>query len=130
MLYQSEKNKWITGLVLILVVYSLFYVFFADRADTYLIPRKTRHIIKFVTTITVYLVGTFHLGKLKDKWMSDLWHRIHISLLIIITVIGLYDWTFGMVSIKTKEIAASMQEFLISPVLYFAMGLINKKMNK
>jgi hypothetical protein len=45
-------------------------------------------------------------------------------------VIGLYDWTYGMVSIKTKEIAASMQEFLISPVLYFAMGLINKKMNK
>jgi len=130
MLYKSERGKWIGGLILIVLIYSLFYLLFADRYYTYSIPRKVRHLIKFSTTIIVYLVGTFHLGQIKSKWMLQLWHFIHISLLLTITSIGIYDWTIGMVSYKTKEIAASMQEFLISPVLYFAMGLINNKLNQ
>jgi hypothetical protein len=32
-----------------------------------------------------------------------------------------------MVSMPTKLFAASIQEFLISPVLYVGMGIINKK---
>jgi hypothetical protein len=62
--------------------------------------------------------------------MAQVWHFIHISLLIIITSIGLYDWAFGMVGTKTKEMAATMQEFLISPVLYVAMGILNKRLSK
>ncbi|MBM3431835.1 MAG: hypothetical protein FJX92_02370 [Bacteroidetes bacterium] len=127
MIYKNDRAKWIGGLLCVILLYSLFYVLFADRAYTYNIPRKIRHVIKFGTTVAVYLVGTYHLGQLKDKWMSTLWHFIHISLLCTITAIGIIDWTFGMVNIKTKEIAASMQEFLISPVLYFAMGLVNQR---
>jgi len=127
-MYKTDRHKWISGLVIILIIYTLFYNFFADRAYTYEIPRNLRHIIKFGTTIAVYFVGTYHLGKLKDQWMSHLWHFIHVSLLVIITSIGIFDWTFGMVSYKTKELAASMQEFLISPVLYVGMGLINQKL--
>ena len=50
--------------------------------------------------------------------------------LFSITAIGAYDWAFGMVDKKTKELAATMQEFLISPVLYVAMGILNKRLNK
>lgn len=128
MWYKSDRQKWIAGLILILIVYTLFYTLFADRSYTYLIPRKIRHIIKFGTTIAVYLMGTYHLGKLKDQWMSSLWHFIHISLLIIITSIGIYDWIFGEVSYAVKDFTASLQEFLISPVLYVGMGLINQKL--
>ncbi len=127
MIYKNDRAKWIGGLLCVILLYSLFYVLFADRAYTYNIPRKIRHVIKFGTTVAVYLVGTWHLGQLKDKWMSTLWHFIHISLLCTITAIGAYDWIFGMVNLKTKEMAASMQEFLISPVLYFAMGLVNQR---
>lgn len=126
--YKTDRYRWIAGLIIIVVLYSLYYVYFADRQYTYFIPRKIRHIIKFVTTIAVYITGTYHLGKLRDKWMGQLWHIIHISLLFSITSIGLYDWTFGMVRYSIKEIAASMQEFLISPVLYVAMGILNDKL--
>jgi hypothetical protein len=129
-LYKSDRSRWIGGLIVILVVYTLFYLLFADRAFTYEIPRKLRHVIKFGTTIVVYFVGTYHLGNLEDKWMSQVWHFVHISLLCAITAIGLYDWVFGMVGTKTKELAATMQEFLISPVLYVAMGILNKRLSK
>jgi hypothetical protein len=126
--YKTEKQRYLTGLMIILLIYSLFYMLFADRADTLLIPRKWRHVIKFCTTCMVYLVGTHHLGKQKNSWMLYLWHLLHISLLSTITCIGLYDWIFGMVSYHVKEIAASIQEFLISPMLYIAMGILNKRL--
>lgn len=127
--YKSERARWIGGLVVILVIYTLYYLLFADTDNTW-IPRKIRHVIKFATTVAVYLVGTYHLGVLKDKWMSNLWHFIHISLLGIITLVGVYDWTFGMVSPQIKDMTVTMQEFLISPVLYVGMGIINNRMQK
>jgi hypothetical protein len=127
--YRSERARWIGGLVVILVIYTLYYLLFADTDVTW-IPRKIRHVIKFATTVAVYLVGTYHLGELKDRWMSNLWHFIHISLLGIITLVGIYDWTFGMVSPQVKDMTVTMQEFLISPVLYVGMGIINNRMNK
>ena len=127
-LYSSQRARWIGGLALIMVIYTAYYVYFVDSDVTW-IPRKVRHVIKFSTTIAVYFVGTFHLGRLADRWMSHLWHFIHISLLGIITCVGLYDWAFGMVSEQLKEMTATMQEFLISPVLYVGMGIVNKRMN-
>lgn len=127
MLYKTERSRFLMGLILIIMAYSAFYIFFADSENALIIPRKIRHVIKFSTTILVYVVGSFHLGSLQQKWMSMLWHFTHITLLIIITSIGLYDWVFGMVSQPTKDLAQSIQEFLISPVLYVGMGILNNK---
>lgn len=127
MFYKTERHRFIIGLIIIVVIYSAYYIYFADSEDAMLIPRKIRHIIKFGTTILVYSVGSLHLGKLHQKWMAMLWHFVHISLLVTITSIGLYDWTFGMVTVATKQMAQSMQEFLISPVLYVGMGILNKR---
>jgi hypothetical protein len=35
-----------------------------------------------------------------------------------------------MVSQATKDVAQSMQEFLISPVLYVGMGILNSRFKK
>ncbi len=129
-LYKTERRRFVMGFVLIVLIYSAYYIYFADTPDAILIPRKIRHLIKFGTTILVYVVGSFHLGTLQQKWMGMLWHCIHISLLVTITSIGLYDWTFGMVSQPTKDLAQSMQEFLISPVLYVGMGILNRQFKK
>lgn len=125
---QIEKRYYWVGLSIIVLIYSAYYLLFADRAESILIPRKWRHVIKFLTTFSVYLVGTYHLKWQSNDWMKWLWHLIHINLLGTISSIGAYDWIFGMVSIQVKEIAASMQEFLISPLLYIAMGILNNRL--
>lgn len=125
----NSTKKWLLGLVLILIVYSCFYLLFADNPDVVNVPRKIRHVIKFAITILVYFIGTHFLGKIEERWMYSIWHFIHISFLVIITSVGLYDWTFGMVSLATKEFVASMQEILISPALYVGMGIVNQRWN-
>ena len=127
-LHKDGKKQYLVGLMLMILIYCSFYLLFADRAESILIPRKCRHVIKFTTTFLVYLIGTYHLGKQESDWMKFLWHVIHISLLTTITSIGMYDWIFGMVGTSIKQIAASMQEFLISPLLYIAMGILNQKL--
>tara|TARA_R110000868_G_scaffold3388_10_gene21923 strand:- start:108 stop:515 length:408 start_codon:yes stop_codon:yes gene_type:complete len=129
-LYKSDKIRFIAGLVFIIIIYSWYYIYIAENEYIASLPRKLKHVISFLSTITVYFVGTFHLGKLKDTWMSSLWHLIHISGLCIITLIGLYDWFIMETALNVKIFARGIQEILISPVLYVAMGLLNRSLKK
>lgn len=128
-LYKSDKVRFISGLIVIVIIYSWYFLYFAENIQTASLNRKLRHIITFFITITVYFVGTFHLGKLKDTWMATIWHIVHISGLLIICSIGLFDWFIGG-SLMLTRFARTIQEILISPVLYVAMGLLNRSLKK
>ncbi|MDO6759867.1 hypothetical protein Q4566_06610 [Tamlana sp. 2_MG-2023] len=129
-LYKTDNIRFVSGLLMIITLYSLYYIYFADNANANTIPRKLRHAISLATTVAIYFIGTFHLGKLKDSWMSSIWHLVHISGLCILTSLGLFDWLISSISIKLKLFCLTIQEILISPVLYVAMGLLNKSLNK
>ena len=129
--YKSDKFRFIAGLIFIIIIYSWYYLFFITESQEWLLlPKLTFHLIRFGVTILVYFIGTFHLGKLKDKWMSSIWHFVHISGLCIITSMGLFDWFIMEISRSSKDFAHTIQEILISPVLYVAMGLLNRSLNK
>ena len=127
--YKSNRLRFIFGLIFIIILYSAYYLFFVDNVF-YEIPRKARHLGSFLTTIIVYFIGTFHLGKLTDTWMSTIWHFVHITGLVILTSLGGYDWLISEISLSLRSFAQSVQETLISPVLYVGMGLLNKTLNK
>lgn len=129
-MFKWINSKWVIGLFIILAIYTLYYLFFIESPTTILIPRKLRHVIKFTTTISVYLIGSFHLGRIETPWMSYLWHFVHLTLLFILVTIGVYDWFLGMVSQEVKDFTSSIQEFLISPVLYVGMGILNKRLKQ
>ena len=130
-LYKSDKVRFFIGLILIIIVYSCYHIFIAEQKNTTLIPRKLRHVITLLVTLLVYFIGTQHLGKLKIKWMVSLWHLIHISGLLILIVLGVFDWLFlnGEINRKLSSFASTIQELLISPILYVGMGLINNALN-
>lgn len=131
-LYKSDKVRFVVGLIIIFIIYSCYYIFIADNKDSAQIPRKLRHAISLGITIAVYVVGTIHLGKLKVTWMATLWHIVHIAGLCIITAIGIYDWIFltGKPNLGLSMFARSIQELLISPVLYVGMGLLHNAFSK
>ncbi len=128
-LYKSDKFRFIAGLVFIIIIYSCYYIFFENEYFN-IVPKIVVPLFRFTTTIAVYFIGTFHLGKLKDRWMSSLWHIVHISGLCIITSLGLFSWFIFPIPLNLKEFALTIQEILISPVLYVAMGLLNKSLKK
>ncbi|KJD36589.1 hypothetical protein PW52_02785 [Tamlana sedimentorum] len=130
-IYKSDKVRFIAGLILIVIVYSWNGLFFITENQEWMkLPKLTFHLIRFGVTIVVYFIGTYHLGKIKESWMSTIWHLVHVSGLIIITSLGLFDWFIMEIPRALKSFAHNVQEILISPVLYVAMGLLNKSLNK
>jgi hypothetical protein len=129
-LYKSDKTRFIAGLLLIVVIYSLFYIYFLENANVSSLSGVIRHGIAFAATVAVYLVGTSHLGTLEDKWMSSLWHFVHISGLLILTCLGLFDLLISDISFNMRRFALTVLEFLISPVLYVGMGLLNRSLKQ
>jgi len=129
-LYNSDKFRFIAGLIFIVIIYSWNYLYFIEYKNQLLLPKITMHFLSFTITIVVYFIGTFHLGQLKDTWMSSLWHLVHISGLIIMISLGLVNLFIIELNVNLKHLVYTIQETLISPVLYVAMGLLNKTLNK
>lgn len=123
------SKKWRIGLIIIILIYLLYYIFIAENKDIVLVPRKIRHLVKFIITISVYLVGTAHITQFQVKWMEKLWHLIHLSMLGVLLLLGFYVWFISDIPDFVKQFSLTIQELLISPSLYFVMGLLNHKDN-
>jgi hypothetical protein len=126
------KNKyyfWI-GFIVIVVIYSLYNLYLVDVDYYQSIPRKTRHVVKFLSILSIYGIGTVALKKYIADWMLYIWHLIHILIIALLLIIGIYDWSFGEISVPFRNIADTLFEFLISPVIYIAIGILNNKFGR
>ena len=123
------KRGFYTGLIIILIIYTLVYLLFYEAPYHSEIPRRIRHLIKFSTLITVYLIGSYHLRLNNIKWMYIIWHFIHITGIGIITLFGLYDLLVSPTPIYIRTFLLTINEFLISPVLFVGMGILYKKLS-
>ncbi len=119
------RKFWI-GFIIIQIIYTLIYLFFKDASYVALIPRKIRHVIKFIVLITIYLVGVWHLALDKISWMKTLWHLIHISGILFLLFLGAYDWLIHPMPMFMREIMDAVNEFLIGPTLFVGMGLLQQ----
>ena len=119
------RKFWI-GLTVLFLLYSAYYIFFFESPLTELIPRKIRHLIKFTMLITVYLIGLRQLNLEKIAWMQTIWHIVHITGIFIIISFGAFDWIVHPLPLNIRVILFEINEFLIAPTLYVAMGLLHK----
>jgi len=119
------KKFW-KGFILILIIYSLFYLYFKDASYVESIPRKIRHIIKFTVLVTIYLIGVWHLSLEKIVWMKTLWHLIHLSGIFFLLSLGAFDWIIHPLPMFLRELMDAINEFLIGPALFVTMGLLQQ----
>jgi hypothetical protein len=118
------------GFIIIVIIYSLYNLYLVDVNYYQLIPRKVRHICKFLAILSIYGTGTFALRKYTAEWMMYIWHLLHIIIIALLLLIGLYDWTFGELSDQLRNVANTLFEFLISPVIYIAVGILSSKFSR
>ena len=119
----KPKYIFIFGFIAICVIYSLYRIYF-DITYVPDIPGKLKHANKFLFVLIVYSVGTGPLTKYMVGWMMLIWHFIHIIFISLLLLIGAYDWLHGNITDQIRNIANSVFEFLISPVLYVCMGIV------
>lgn len=127
----NNKRAWyLGGFILIVIIYSLYNLYLVDVSYYQSIPRKVRHIGKFAAIVVIYTIGTFALRKYTAEWLMYIWHLLHIAVIVLLLLIGIYDWSFGEISAQFRNVANTLFEFLISPVIYIAAGILNAKFSR
>jgi hypothetical protein len=124
MLKEYSTARFWTGLVVILIIYSAFYLLMADNREAFDIPIMGRHFIKIAIVFMIYFTGTFFLGKLPQKWLGQVWHIVHISLISLLMILWLWHFLISPLPHNLRVLGYSLHEFLISPLLYLATGLL------
>ncbi|HVU58048.1 MAG TPA: hypothetical protein VHD83_23465 [Puia sp.] len=119
-----RRKQWFwTGLILISVLYCLYYVLFLYRMALDM-PIRGRHVVKFLFILLVYGVGVSCLRKWGAPWMLRVWHYCYLLIVLLLLLLGGYDWTIARTPASVRSIADSLQAFLISPILYVAMRIL------
>ena len=127
----ANSRRYIAaGFCLIALIYILYNVFFVYVSYYNDIPRRLRHINKLAAVLLVYAVGYYTLKRYDVKWMATIWNLVYFSGIVLLLFVGFYDWSLGPVSSPVRNIAKTMHDFLISPVLYAGLLIINKTMLK
>ena len=124
------KAFW-KGLAVMLPLYALLQL-------VYYLPESTLPGWMTVTGLSpvwfllapVYLAGWWILGRTELRWLLPIWHIVHIALVGF----ALTALAYGRFIAPLPEgIAASVRpivEFLISPILYLALGLLHKAVRR
>ena len=129
MKHQGNKRGYIiAGFIAIVVVYSLYNIYLVDVSYYNQIPRKIRHITRFLSIVIVYGVGIYTLKKYMEGWVNGLWNSIYLIATVLLIFIGIYDWSIGGASSQVRNVANTLHEFLISPVLFVVLFIIHDKL--
>lgn len=123
MLESNKKYIFFIGLLAILIIYSLYNIYF-DLTSVPGISGKWKHANKFLFVLIIYGIGTFALKKYAVVWMMQVWHLIYAIFILALLLIGCYDWLHESITNQIRNIANSIFEFLISPVLYVCIGIL------
>jgi len=121
----SRKMYFWIGLAVMLILYCLYYFCFIYGLAYEIHSLRARHFVKLIFILACYAVGVITLRRLTTGWMLRLWHLIYLICLILLLLLGIYDWSIARTPLQVRMVADNLQEFLVSPLLYVAMGLFS-----
>lgn len=87
-------------------------------------PIRERHVVKFLFILMVYGAGFISLRKWGMPWMLRVWHLCYMLIVLLLLLLGGYDWIIARAPESIRSIADSLQGFLVSPILYVAMRIV------
>jgi hypothetical protein len=127
----SKKTRYLLfGLLAIVIVYTLYNLFMVYVSNYDAIPRRVRHFNRLLSIAMVYGIGFYALKRYDVKWIRVIWNTIYLAVVIILLLIGIYDWSLGPASMQIRNVAKTLHEFLISPILYVGLLIINRSLVK
>ena len=121
---RAKLYFWL-GLAALLILYCLYYFCFIYGLAYEIPSLRARHFVKLVFILVCYTVGVLTLRRLTTGWMLRLWHLVYLICLILLLLLGIYDWSIARTPLQVRMVADSLQEFLVSPLLYVGIGLFS-----
>jgi hypothetical protein len=129
---RPSKSRWffVLGLLAIAILYSAYDLYILDPEVFDSMSRSVRHGFKFGTVIIAYGIGVFAFRRFSPDWVMQLWHLLYGVGLGILIVLGLYDAIFSTLSMPLRKVISTFHEFLISPIPYVIVGILNSALKR
>jgi hypothetical protein len=109
-------------------VYAAYNIFLLEAGDYLLVPRIIRHFSGLVCVLLVYCIGSYALKMYTVGWMMLIWHLLHAILIFMVLLFSLYTLDWGPLTAQWHNLANTLVEFLISPILYVIVGILNSRL--
>src|ERR1700743_412099 len=122
-LERRSAFRW--GLLIILLLYCCYYLCFVYGVFME-VPLRVRHLIKLLFVGLVYAAGWWGLRKDTAGWMMKIWHWAYALTIGLMLMMGAYDWWISRLSEGARSVWDSLQEPLVSPVLYIGIRLVRR----
>ena len=113
------------GLLAIAILYSIYNLYLLDTRFFTITTRMTRHVIKFGSVLVAYGIGLLAFKRFCPSWLMQLWHFLYAAGLLLLILLGVYDGWISQLSMPVRNLVITLHEFLISPVPYVIVGIIN-----
>jgi hypothetical protein len=117
------------GLIAIALLYCLYYFYFIYGLSFSLNLRE-RHAVKFLFILVTYGIGAFMLPRSAAGWTIRIWHVAYGAGLLLLVLLGIYDWGFARTPLQVRFVADDLQELLISPILFCVIGLLDRSVER
>jgi len=127
----SNKLRFIIGLAVIAILFSVYNVYLLD-GSWFLngTSRQERYIIKFASVLIVYATGVFAFKGRPPGWLLLLWHVLYGALLLLLVLLALIETYVQQSSGAVRGLGVSVHMFLISPLPYFLLAIIGSTVGR
>lgn len=121
----KRRLRFVIGLLVIVSLYAVYNLYLISPQYLEVTTQKTRHVIRFAAVLVVYATGIFAFAGTSPGWLMQLWHILYAAILLLLILVGIYDsWANGL-SRQFRGVTITLNEFLISPVPYVVIGILN-----
>ncbi|MBS1601631.1 MAG: hypothetical protein JST42_03105 [Bacteroidetes bacterium] len=111
----SASRRLAAVLVGVILLYIVYKLVLCDPRFLNGSSRSFRHFIKFGLALLVYGLGIVAFHRTSQGWVLSVWHLLYAGMLIILTLLGVFDAVGGGLPLPVRGLSTTLFEFLISP---------------
>ena len=123
------KNYW-TGLLILTLAYTLVqFLFYHPVIPVLRSLLQYKQAVRWFNIFFVYVIGIWVIRTMHVSWLLFIWNIVHVVMIGYLLLAAAYEYLIAPLPYGIRGSVAPIVEFLISPIIYMAMGLIYAGMN-
>jgi hypothetical protein len=122
----NRRTRFLLSLLAITLLFSVYHLYLTGYGYFQATSKMTRHIVRFGSILLAWAIGEFAFRKNIPGWLLQVWRSLYAGVTLLLLLTGVYDWYAGGLPGGIRNMAITLNEFLLSPAPFVIIWLINR----